>query len=212
MAFIFKRREVQLLIIAAAFLTVLLPYFFNIPGGDAVANKLTMIVSVINAMTILLALVSQTRRSVELVRQRAHGWVYQGYLVIAIYLMALMGFVFGQSSSQFTWFQYAILLPTGSVIYSILTFYMASAAARAFRARSINAGLLLLAGILVLVGQAPASDVYFPLFGRVRLYLTDTFAMAAGRMFLMGVTIGAIVLAVRIIAGRESQAIGFEAG
>ena len=48
--------------------------------------------------------------------------------------------------------------------------------------------------------------------GDARLYLTSTFAMAASRMFAMSVTIGAIVLGVRIITGREVSAMGFERG
>jgi hypothetical protein len=89
---------------------------------------------------------------------------------------------------------------------------MASACARAFRARSTQASLLLVSGIIVLLGQAPLTGAYIPWFGDARLYLTSTFAMAASRMFAMSVTIGAIVLGVRIITGREVQAIGFEGG
>jgi hypothetical protein len=36
--------------------------------------------------------------------------------------------------------------------------------------------------------------------------------MAASRVFTMSVTMGAVVLGVRIITGKESAAIGFEGG
>lgn len=212
MASILKRKETSLILIAVCFGVVVVPYFIEMPILETASTKLVLMVSVLNAMSILLALYAQTKRSLTLVNQRAKGWPYQLYLVITIYLMAGVGFIFGQSSDQFNWFQYAILMPTGSVIYSMLTFYMASACARAFRARSPQATLLLIAGILVLLGQAPLTGAYIPFFGDARLYLTSSFAMAASRMFNMSVTIGAVVLGVRIITGREVSAMGFEGG
>jgi len=212
MASIFKRKETSLILIAISFGIVVIPYFLEMPVLAEASTKLVLMVSVLNAMSILLALYAQTKRSLTLVNQRAKGWPYQLYLVITIYLMAGVGFIFGQTSEPFTWFQYAILMPTGSVIYSMLTFYMASACARAFRARSPQATLLLISGVIVLLGQAPLTGAYIPFFGDARLYLTSTFAMAASRMFNMSVTIGAVVLGVRIITGKEVSAMGFEGG
>jgi hypothetical protein len=212
MASILRRKETSLILIGISFFLVTGVYFFDIPALGDFSNNLVLMVSVLNAMSILLALYSQTKRSLLLVRQKAHGWPYQLYLVITIYLMTAVGFIYGQSSPQFMWFQYAILNPTGSVIYSILAFYMASACARAFRARSPQAALLLISGIIVLLGQAPLTGVFAPFMGTARAYLTDSFAMAASRVFTMSVTMGAVVLGVRIITGKESAAIGFEGG
>src|SRR4030042_1208809 len=208
MASLLRRKETSLILIGISFFIVTGVYFFNIPTFNAFAGNFVLMVSVLNAMAILLALSSQTRRSVLLVRQKAHGWLYQLYLVITIYLMASLGFIYGQSSQQFMWFQYAILTPTSSVIYSVLAFYMASACARAFRARSPQATMLLISGIIVLMGQAPLTGVFAPFLGTAGTYLTSSFAMAASRVFTMSVTIGAVVLGVRIITGKESSAMG----
>lgn len=211
MAFL-RQKETSLILIGISFLIVTLSYFFELGALADLSQELVLMVSVLNAMSILLAIYSQTRRSLILVQQRQHGWVYQGYLLVTIYLMAGLGFLFGQQADSFMWFQLAILNPTGSVIYSSLAFYMASAGARAFRARSPQAALLLIAGCLVLIGQAPISAVYFPILGTIRGYLTGSFALAASRIFAISVTVGAIVLGVRILTGNESEAIGFEGG
>jgi len=211
MAFL-RQKETSLILIALSFLVVTLSYFFELPALANFSQDLVLMVSVLNAMSILLAIYAQTRRSLILVQQKQHGWVYQAYLLVTIYLMAGIGFLSGQQSDQFMWFQLAILNPTASVIYSSLAFFMASAGARAFRARSPQAAMLLIAGIFVLIGQAPISAVYFPILGSVREYLTGSFAMAASRIFAISVTVGAIVLGVRIITGNESEAIGFEGG
>ena len=211
MAFL-RQKETSLILIGISFLIVTLSYFFELPTLATFSQDLVLMVSVLNAMSILLAIYAQTRRSLILVQQKQHGWVYQAYLLVTIYLMAGIGFLFGQQSNQFMWFQLAILNPTASVIYSSLAFFMASAGARAFRARSPQAALLLIAGVFVLIGQAPISAVYFPVLGSIREYLTGSFSMAASRIFAISVTVGAIVLGVRIITGNESEAIGFEGG
>lgn len=211
MAFL-RQKETSLILIGISFLVVTLSYFFELPALANFSQDLVLMVSVLNAMSILLAIYAQTRRSLILVQQKQHGWVYQAYLLVTIYLMAGIGFLLGQQSDQFMWFQLAILNPTASVIYSSLAFFMASAGARAFRARSPQAAMLLIAGIFVLIGQAPISAVYFPVLGSVREFLTGSFAMAASRIFAISVTVGAIVLGVRIITGNESEAIGFEGG
>ena len=207
-----RQKETSLILIGLSFLIVTLSYFFELPLLADFSQELVLMVSVLNAMSILLAIYAQTKRSLVLVQQRNHGWVYQAYLLVTIYLMAGLGLVFGQTSDQFMWFQLAILNPTASVIYSSLAFFMASAAARAFRARSPQAALLLIAGVFVLIGQAPISAVYFPILGTIRGYLTGSFALAASRIFAISVTVGAIVLGVRILTGNESEAIGFEGG
>jgi hypothetical protein len=211
MAFL-RQKETSLILIGISFLIVTLSYFFDLPQLAAFSQELVLMVSVLNAMSILLAIYSQTRRSLILIQQRNHGWAFQAYLLVTIYLMAAIGFVTGQQSDSFMWFQLAILNPTSSVIYSSLAFFMASAGARAFRARSPQAALLLLSGILVLVGQAPMTGVYAPFLGTMREYLAASFSLAAARIFAISVTVGATVLGVRILTGNESEAIGFEGG
>jgi hypothetical protein len=106
----------------------------------------------------------------------------------------------------------SVVTPLSSVIYGILAFYMSSAGARAFRARSPHAALLLLAGFVVLLYQAPLTGAFFPGIEGAATYLTDTFGMSVSRMFSISVSIGAIVLGVRMLTGREIAFLGFGEG
>jgi len=84
----------------------------------------------------------------------------------------------------------------------------ASTAARAFRARNTQALLLLTTGFIVLLYQAPLTGAYAPWLEPIALYFGDTFGMAAGRMFLISVTVGAIVFGVRVLMGKETSVLG----
>jgi len=209
MSNIFEKREFIILIVAASFALVFIPYFLDIPPLMNVSTKLTMIVSIINSFAILLALHAQTKRSILQVEQRLHGWQYHLWTVFLLYLVTFVGLLFGQTSPRFLFFQYAFLMPAGAVQYSILTFYMASAGMKAFRARSPQAVLLIIAGVLVMLSQAPFTGVLFPPINDIGLYLTENFAKAAAKMFSISIVVGAIVLCVRILTGNEDQAIGY---
>jgi len=105
----------------------------------------------------VIAIYSQYRRSLKFIRERRKGWVYNIYLLVLMSVMILMGFTLGEHSASYMWLVNSIVAPCSSVVYGILAFYMFSAGARAFRARSLKATFLLVAGIIVLLYQAARS-------------------------------------------------------
>jgi len=212
MSSFFRSRSVQMTILVVSFLLVFVPYF--IPWGplDWLSGKLMTIAAVTNAFTIVIAVYSQFRRSGRFINQRRKGWVYHIYLLALLAIMTLSGFILGQHGGAYEWLLLAVVTPLSSVIYGMLAFYMSSAGARAFRARSPQAALLLLAGFVVLLYQAPLTGAYFPGIEGAAVYLTDTFGMSVSRMFSISVSIGAIVLGVRMLTGKEVAFLGFGEG
>lgn len=209
---VFERKEVIVLLVALSFAMAFIPYFLDIPPLMKVSTKFVMILSIVNAFAIILALYSQTKRSISFIEQRVHGWQYHLWTIFLLYLSGAIGLYFGSVSPKFLFFQYAFLMPAGAVQYSILTFYMASAGMKAFRARSPQATLLIIAGILVLLGQAPLTGAFFPISGDIRLYLIESFAKGTAKMFSISMVVGAVVLGVRILLGKEEQALGYGGG
>jgi hypothetical protein len=199
-------------VLVVSFLLVFVPYF--IPWGplDWLSGKLMTIAAVTNAFTIVIAVYSQFRRSGRFIREKRKGWIYHIYLLVLLAIMTLSGFIIGQHAGAYEWLLLAVVTPLSSVIYGILAFYMASAGARAFRARSPQAALLLLAGFVVLLYQAPLTGAFFPGIEGAATYLTDTFGMSVSRMFSISVSIGAIVLGVRMLTGKEVAFLGFGEG
>lgn len=209
MSAFFKSRSTQLTILVISFLLVFIPYFINIPGLDWFSTKLMTIAAVTNAFTIGIAVYSQYKRSGRFIMEKRKGWIYHIYLVLLMIFMIFNGIVFGQHTGGYDWLLKAVVTPLSSVIYGILAFYMASAGARAFRARSPQAALLLIAGLIVLLYQAPLTGSVFPGIEPAATYLTNTFGMSVARMFSISVCIGAIVLGVRMLTGKEVAFLGF---
>ncbi len=212
MSSFFKSRSAQMAVLVVSFLLVFIPYF--IPWGplDWFSGKLMTIAAVTNAFTVVIAVYSQFRRSGRFIREKRRGWVFHIYLLALLAIMTLSGILLGQHVGAYEWLLLAVVTPLSSVIYGILAFYMASAGARAFRARSPQAALLLIAGFIVLLYQAPLTGAIFPGIEGAATYLTDTFGMSVSRMFSISVSIGAIVLGVRMLTGKEVAFLGFSEG
>jgi hypothetical protein len=128
--------------------------------------------------------------------------------MVWIIIMIIFGLI-GTNKEPWHFIMFAVVNPLSSVNYSILAFYLSSAAARAFRARSLNATLLLITGAIVLFYQAPMTGTFLPGIEPVALYFTNTFAMAVSRAMTMGMTVAAIILGVKTLIGREVQFLGF---
>lgn len=207
MAEILKNRQLQIIVMMLSFLFVFLPYFLNVPQLDKASTKLITITSIVTAFTVALAVIAQFRRGMNIINRRSRGWYFKAYMLVTMVLMLLFSLI-SRETGPYHWVMFAVVNPLSSVNYGILAFYMASTAARAFRARNTKALLLLLSGFLVLLYQAPLTGAYIPGIEPIALYLGNTFGMAAGRMFLISVTVGAIVFGVRVILGNEPSVLG----
>ena len=207
MSEILKNRQLQIGVMILSFLLVFIPYFIESPGLEAASTKLITITAIVNAVTLVLAMYSQIRRGLNIIERRSRGWYFKAWMILSMILMVIFAF-FGRETGPYHWVMYAVINPLSSVNYGILAFYMASTAARAFRARSTQAMLLLATGFIVLLYQAPLTGAYAPWLEPIALYFGDTFGMAAGRMFLISVTVGAIVFGVRVLLGKEPSVLG----
>lgn len=63
-----------------------------------------------------------------------------------------------KENSLFDWVFQNMFVPLDATMFSLLAFYIASAAFRAFRARSFEATALLIAGCIVMIGRVPLGE------------------------------------------------------
>ncbi len=101
-----------------------------------------------------------------------------------------------------------IMMPIMATMFSLLAFFIASAAYRAFRARNLLASLLLIAALIVMLRFTPG-------LGDLSLYINKTSAwlmnvpnLAAQRAIVMGVGLGIVATAMKVILGIERGYMG----
>jgi hypothetical protein len=210
MSSILRSRELQIALLIIAFLLVFIPYFIPIPSLDWFSNELITITAITSAFTIALAVYSQFRRGFSFINRRSRGWIFKAYMLVTLVLMVIFYVLWGDSTGPYNWVMYSIITPLSSVNYSILVFYMASTGARAFRARNTKALLLLITGFIVLFYQAPLTGAFFPQITVPADYIRGTLVTAASTMFLISVTVGAIVFGMRVLMGKEPNVLGIQ--
>jgi len=142
--------------------------------------------------------------NVERVYQKSYDRGYRIVLLIGFLVTLLVGFIFGKGEgSPFMFiFQY-FQVPLQSTMFSLLAFFIASAAYRAFRARTKEATLLLIAAFIVMMGSVPIGDLLWSGIPRFRDWILQNPNMFAQRGILIGAALGGLATALRILVGIE---------
>jgi hypothetical protein len=125
------------------------------------------------------------------------GWFYSIFLVLTMMVVLILGLIEGpQGSLTSRIFQY-ILFPLQATIFSLLAFFVASAAYRAFRVRNWESALLVIFGVIVLLGQVP-------LWGALtssKEWILGVLSMAGSRGILLGAALGTVATGLRVLLG-----------
>ncbi|MCJ8345592.1 hypothetical protein MJH12_08625, partial [bacterium] len=104
--------------------------------------------------------------------------------------------------------------PLQATMFSLLAFFMASAAFRAFRAKSFEAFLLLLSAFLVMMGRVPLGEMLGGVFGygyvfpETSDFIMKVFNTAGQRAIMIGATLGMVASSFRMWIGLETEHLG----
>jgi len=161
---------------------------------------------IIGVLAVGLGLVSLIRVSAMKVRRRAPGWGYSLTTLIGLVVMLITGFGwdFRNVNNPFQYLFENALLPIYATMFSLLAFYIASAAFRAFKARNAMATTILVTAVVVMLGQVPVGAALAP----VKSWIMEVPNMAGFRAILLGIGLGGVAMALKIIFGIERGYMG----
>lgn len=213
---LFLRRTLPL-IVAFVFGIIGIAIYY-IPHADAqdLEKTLSLWLRIVYAFAFFLGLFSLLNLHWGRIRRHQAGW---GYSLIVYISFALMCFFVlyndgqGPFSAQaktggYQWLFLHVQVPAGATMFSILAFFIASAAYRTFRARTPEAAILLVAAVVVMLGRVPIGAFISDLIPQASQWLMAVPNLAAKRGILLGVSLGAIATSLRIIFGIERAYIG----
>lgn len=154
----------------------------------------------------------------RVIQRRSINWQFSGLLVALFALTFILGLVGylstgdPQSNSLYDWIFSNPYVSLDATFYAMTGFYIFSAAYRAFRARNLDAALLLIAGCIVLLTNAPIGEVIWnqiPIVGR---WFLDYGQVPAMRTFTIVGALGMLAYGLRALLGREKGYYGEVAG
>jgi hypothetical protein len=212
------RREIPLAITFLVGVFMLVDYFVPHHAVSGSAEELKQWGTIVIAASILLGIGNLIRVHSHKIRRKREGWGFSIVTLVGMGIMIALGGPWGTvaEGSRFNWMFMNVQVPLQATTFSLLAFFIASAAYRAFRLRSAEASLLLIAAIIVMLGRVPLGQWMtkgFPTALQLP-WLTETIMqypnMAAFRGILMGAALGVMAMGLRVILGIERSYLGGE--
>ncbi|HUT32092.1 MAG TPA: hypothetical protein VNE39_01315 [Planctomycetota bacterium] len=213
----FYKRTIPLIIVFVTGLLAFVHEFVPHPISAAFREEMTTWFRIIGGFGMFIGVYSLLHMHTMRVRRQQAGWGYSAFVFLGAAAMIVAGIVnephgplgpAPEDGTMFDWFYMNVQVPCGATIFSLLAFFMASAAFRTFRARNIEAALLLVAAVIVMFGRVPLSAMISDAFPRAADVLLECPNLAAKRGILLGVSLGAISQSLRILFGIERTYMG----
>lgn len=137
------------------------------------------------------------------IRLQESGTIYSVVLLVSLAATLIIGLVggLGSTGSRFI-FDY-VLQPLEATIFSLLALFIATAAFRAFRVRSMETFFFVLFAVIVLLGQVPLGIYLWSEFPVIKDWILNVPTLAGVRGILLGVALGTIATGLRVLLGTE---------
>jgi len=170
---------------------------------------------IIAAGAFLLGVVNLIQVNWPVIRERRPEWIYKVAMMVALVGTLIAGFIGGESrldqGQGFKWLFDYMFVPLNATMFSLLAFFIASAAFRAFRARNTEATVMLVAAALVMLAAVPVG-ASIPGVGEylvaIKNWIMSVPNNAARRAIFIGAALGAIATGLRVILGLERTHLG----
>lgn len=203
-----KRTIPLLIVMTLGFLFVLHVF---IPSKESVEffDWFMKWIKVIGPFAIILGIGSLLMVHGNKIKRKSPNWGYSIVTIVALVITTLTGFIWGiQEGTPYMWIFKNFNVPLGATMFSLLAFYIASAAYKAFRARSIEATVLLAAAIIVMLGRVSIGQAITHWIPDITEWILNVPNLAAKRGIMLGVGLGMTATSLKIMLGIERTYLG----
>ncbi|MBM4121616.1 MAG: hypothetical protein FJ249_03360 [Nitrospira sp.] len=210
----FFRRQLPLLITLVTGLVFAAQYYVPHPASEEMLTNVTKWLQIIGGFALVLGVTSLFHIHAVKIRRREPGWGYSFVLYAGMLGTIVIGLwhngkeVVNGTMTAFGWIYNFMMVPLQGTMFAILAFFIASAAYRSFRARSREAAVLLVAAVIVMMGRVPLGEYLVPLSGDLTQWILNVLNASVRRAILIGISLGAVALSLKIIFGIERAYLG----
>jgi len=202
------KRTLPIVIVFACGFFMIIAFFIPLRGFQDVSQTLQNWYIGVIAFFVFIGIFNLVKVNVDKIQRRLRDWQYNVILLIFLAIMMIAGFVGRPGGGVFLYLFENFHIPLGATMFSLLAFFVASAAFRAFRARTPEATLLLIAAVLVMIGRVPIGYYIWHGFPDLVEWIMTVPNTAAKRGILFGADLGLISMALRVLLGIERSYMG----
>jgi hypothetical protein len=201
------RREAVFAVSIFVATMMILNFFLDIPIIKTIAQELTIWALIIQLIAVGIGAVNMMRSHYRIISRRDPGrWYFSAYLIALFVIMTLLGIpglFSGTENTLYSWLFNELYVSLGTTLYAITGFYIFSAGYRAFRARTIDAALMLLSGIIMMLSNAPIGEVIWVGFPEIGGWLLETGQLPWQTSVVMVEAFGMLAFGYRAFTGKE---------
>lgn len=181
-------------------IVTLLSFFFDLPLLDALGGTFIEWTIILTAFALLVGLGNLILvHTSRIFRRHESGAGYSGIVLITAAIVLVIGLLFGLNDNPMTWIFNYVYEPLQSGFFALAAFFLATAAYRALRARNLETTLMLLAALIVFLGQTPIIGV----LSDAKEWVLRVPSEAGVRGILLGVALGTLATALRLLVGLD---------
>jgi hypothetical protein len=219
------KRQIPLVITFVVGVILVLAMFIPHDPFAHANDELSVWFDIVAAFAFLLGGGNLLRMHGERISRRGPGWPYSVVTLAGFFVMLAAGISGGLVSrgnalapgSLYRFLYNATFAPMMSTMFSLLAFFVASASYRAFRAKTREATILLVAAFIILVGRTPVGYALTAWIPKPFEFLEIpnlfswilSFPNTAGqRAIMIGIALGIISTSLKLILGIERSHFG----
>lgn len=234
------KRTIPLLITAVGGFVLITAYF--IPPAQGWGETASIWFDVLQAIAFILGAGNLLKSHLRAVSDRKSGWAYSVIVLVSFIVTLVIGLgKFGVHPSEqfptYAWsgdyrqigggfwflFQYGYT-PLVATMFALLAFYIASASFRAFRAKNLEAFLLLGTAFIILLGRTfagvaltswidPNNWAGFKYFTGLRtenltVFIMSVFNTAGTRAIMIGIALGIVAASLKLLLAIDRSYLG----
>lgn len=201
------QKRIPLIIVFITGIVMAIQYFVPHPISQQVYDTALDWDKAVASMAYILAIVSFLRFHINRLKDKKYA-VYSGVALVSFFTMVFVGFVFGtEENSLFQQLYQNMMVPLQATVFSLLAFYMSSAAYRAFRIRGLEATILMITAFIIIIGTTTVGN-YIPYVNEIVEWIMAVPNLASKRGILIGVGLGVVATSIKIILGIERNWVG----
>ena len=217
------KRQFPLILVFIFGVFMIFRYFVPHEASEWIEKFLLDWIYIIGVFAMALGIYSLVRVSVDKVKNKKANWGYSLVTLFGLFSMMVFGFI-GQRDGSWgfyfltteglanPWFRNFfnyILIPIQATMFALLAFFISSAAYRAFRARNVMATMLLVSALIVMLRFNPYFGEWVGLrMNDIATWLLNVPNLAAKRAIIIGIGLGMVGTALKVILGIERGYMG----
>jgi hypothetical protein len=207
---LFWKRQFPLFIAFVMGVVFIFQYYIPHPYSEGMLTEVSEWLRIITGFAIILGIASLSHLHYKKIQRKEPGWGYSYVVYLSMIITVVVGLWSGgkEEGSGLGWIYNYTLVPLQGTMFSILAFFVASAAYRAFRAKTKEATVLLIAGTIVMFGRVPLGEYLVSNIGGLAEWILIVPNTAARRAILIGISLGVIATSLKIIFGIERGYLG----